>query len=303
MVMGQRVTVSDWSWLALLVSIWGSSFAMSKLALLHLDAAWVMALRLAVAAAVLIPYAWLAGPGLAAPRRSWFKFIWLGFIGNALPFYIVTYGMNFVTSGVAGLLMGAIPLFVVLFAHVALPGEQLTLPKAIGFLLGFTGIIVLIGPEAILTLAISGDELKGELLVLFGCLCYGIHAVSAKRLGVDHPARQSAAVCLSGAVMGLAFAVIASPQGLSGVPAQGFLAVLGLGLLPTAAATLIVYRLMARTGPSFVSYSNYLVPVFAVLLGAVVLNETLHWNILAALLLVLAGIAVSRIPATRERTA
>ncbi len=289
--------------MCLLVSIWGSSFATSKLALLHLDAAWVMALRLAVAAVALVPYAYLAGPGIAASRGVWSKFVWLGFIGNALPFFVITYGMNFVTSGVAGLLMGAIPLFVVLFAHVALPGERLTVPKSLGFLLGFAGIVVLIGPKAILTLSMTGDELMGELLILFGCLCYGIHAVSAKRLGVDHPARQSAAVCLSGALMGLAFALLVSPAGLIGVPASGYLAVVGLGLLPTAAATVIVYRLMARTGPSFVSYSNYLVPVFAVMLGAALLGETLHWNVLAALLLVLAGIAVSRIEPARGRMA
>lgn len=300
--MGQRIAISDWGSLCLLVSIWGSSFAMSKLALVHLDAAWVMALRLSVAAVALVPYAYAAGPGLAAPRGSWIKFTWLGFIGNALPFFAITYGMNFVTSGVAGLLMGAIPLFVVLFAHFTLPGERLTVPKSIGFLLGFAGIVVLIGPKAILTLSMSGDELKGELLVLFGCLCYGIHAVSAKRLGVDNPTRQSAAVCLTGAAMGLAFAAAVSPQGLSGVPAVGYLAVIGLGLFPTAAATVIVYRLMARTGPSFVSYSNYLVPVFAVLLGAFLLGETLHWNVLAALLLVLAGIAVSRIEWKRGQT-
>jgi drug/metabolite transporter (DMT)-like permease len=295
-----RVSTGDWFLLALLVAIWGSSFAMSKLALLSFDPVWVMALRLLIAAVALVPYAYAAGPGLAAPPRSWMKFTWLGFIGNAFPFYIITWGMTYVSSGVAGLLMGAIPLFVVIFAHFSLPGERLNMPKAAGFLLGFAGIITLIGPEALFTLSMTGEELKGELLVLLGCVCYGIHAVSAKRLGVDHPARQSAAVCLAGAAMGLAAALVTQPSGLSDVPPSAYLAVIGLGLLPTAAATVLVYHLMARNGPSFVSYSNYLVPVFAVLLGAAVLGETLHWNILAALLLVLAGIAVSRIaPAER----
>ena len=65
-----------------------------------------------------------------------------------------------------------------------------------GFLLGFAGIVVLIGPEAIFTFSLSGDELKGELAILLGCLCYAIHGISAKRLGLDHPVKQSAAVCL-----------------------------------------------------------------------------------------------------------
>ncbi|WP_373506212.1 DMT family transporter [Aestuariivirga sp.] len=293
----------DWLLLALLVVVWGSSFALSKHALEFLDAGWIMALRLGVAAAVLVPFAYVSGQTMKGSSASWMKFTWLGFIGNAFPFFLITWGMHFVTSGVAGLLMGAIPLFVVVLAHFTLPGERLTLPKAVGFVLGFCGIVVLIGPEAIFTFSMSGDELIGELAVILGCLCYAIHGISAKRLGVEHPAKQSAAVCLTGAAMGLAYAALANPGGLQGVPVSAYGAVAGLGLLPTAFATLLVYRLMARTGPSFVSLSNYLVPVFALGLGALVLGETLDWNVLASLLLILTGIAISGMAPAREKEA
>ena len=301
--MKSTVTSLDWLLLALLVAVWGSSFALSKEALAYLDASWVVALRLSLAAIVLVPYAYANGDGLGAPAASWMKFIWLGFIGNTFPFFIVTWGMHFITSGVAGLLMGTIPLFVVVLAHFTLPGEELTRPKAMGFILGFAGIVLLIGPEAIFSLTLTGDELKGELAVLFGCLCYAVHAISAKKLGVDPPVKQSAAVCLSGAVMAAVFAAASDPAGLHPVPLAGVAAVVGLGLLPTAVATLFVYRLMARTGPSFVSFSNYLVPVFALGLGAAVLGEPLGWNMLAALLSILAGIAISRIAPARLRFA
>jgi drug/metabolite transporter (DMT)-like permease len=293
----------DWILLALLVAAWGSSFAMSKHALIAFDASWVMALRLSIAAAVLVPYAHATGQTLAAAPRVWLKFIWLGFIGNAFPFLVITWAMHHVSSGVAGLLMGAIPLFVVILAHFFLDDERLTPPKALGFILGFAGIVVLIGPAAIFSLSVTGGELLGELAVLLGCLCYAVHAVSAKRLGVEHPVQQAAAVCLSGAMMGLIAALAADPRGLSGIAIADYWSVIGLGLVPTALATLLVYRLMARTGPSFVSLSNYLVPVFAVLLGAAVLGEPLGWNILVASLLILGGIAVSRVPAGRWRTA
>jgi len=301
--MPHRPTSTDWLILAALVIVWGASFAMSKQALRHLDASWVMALRLAVAALVLVPYAFWSGAGLAASAGAWGKYTWLAVIGYTVPFFIITWGMYFVSSGVAGLLMASIPLFLVVLAHFTLPDERLNLPKTIGFLLGFAGIIVLIGPQAVFTFSLSGDELMGEMAVLFGCLCYAVHGVSAKRLGFDHPVKQSAAVCLVAAVMGLAFAAIYRPDGLTGVPVSGFAAVVGLGLFPTAIATLLVYRLMARAGPSFVSYSNYLVPIFAVLLGAMLLHEELGWNILAALVLVLSGIAISRItPRNQEST-
>lgn len=285
----------DWLILVILVAVWGASFAMSKEALAHLDASWVMALRLAVAALVLVPYAYASGPGLASSAATWGKYSWLAVIGYVVPFFLITWGMYFVNSGVAGLLMASIPLFLVVLAHFALPGEQLNIPKCVGFVMGFAGILVLIGPNAIFTFSLSGDELKGEFAILAGCLCYAVHGVSAKRLGLDHPVKQSAAVCLVAAVLGIAFAALYQPDGLSGVPISGFAAVVGLGLFPTAMATVLVYRLMARAGPSFVSYSNYLVPIFAVLLGAALLGEELGWSILVSLILVLSGIAISRI--------
>jgi drug/metabolite transporter (DMT)-like permease len=200
--------------------------------------------------------------------------------------------------------MGAVPLFLVVLAHFTLPDEQLTVPKSLGFLLGFAGIIVLIGPEALLNLSMSGAELKGELAILAGCICYAVHAVTAKRLGFDHPVKQTAAVCLAAALMGLAFATFNSPSGLSHIPAAAYLAVAGLGVLPTALATLVMYKLMSRIGPSFVAYSNYLVPVYAVMLGAVVLGEQLGWNIVTALALILAGIAISRAaPSSKNKAA
>lgn len=179
-------------------------------------------------------------------------------------------------------------------AHFFLPGERLTPPKALGFLMGFAGILVLIGPDKLFNFSMSGEALWGELAILAGGLCHAIHGVTAKRMGFDHPIKQSACVCIAAALMGLVFAVAVNPHGLYGTPEIAFWAVIGLGLLPTALATLLMYRLMERIGPSFVAYSNYLVPVYAVLLGAAVLGEQLSWNVLAALLLIIAGIAISR---------
>ncbi len=285
---------SDWTALAFLVVIWGSSFAMSKVAVADLDAAWVSALRLAVAAVLLLPYALLTGHSLKSTGEQLRKFTWLAFIGHAVPFFLITWGLHYVSSGVSGLLMGAVPLFLVVMAHFALPEERLTMPKAAGFLLGFIGILVLVGPQQLLNFKLSGDELIGELAVLAGTLCYAVHAVSAKRMGVDDPVKQTAAVCLFAAIMAVAFALLLNPGGVAGKPASAYLAVLGLGLLPTAVASVVSYWLMHRVGPSFVSYVNYLVPLFALLLGAAVLQEPLDWSILAALAFILGGIAVSR---------
>lgn len=297
--MQQKSHPLDWLMLSALVIAWGSSFAMTKIAVAHLDAAWIMALRLGIAALVLAPYALIRGQTLFASRAVWSKFTLLALIGHAAPFFLITWGTNFVSSGISGLLMGAIPLFLVVLAHVFLAEEPLTAPKSVGFLLGFAGIVVLIGPGKLFNLSMTEQALLGEIAILAGCICYAVHAVMAKRMGLENPLKQSACVTIAAALMGLAFAVVASPDGLLGKPQSAYWAVLGLGLLPTAFATVIMYRLMNRIGPSFVAYSNYLVPVYAVLFGALTLGERLSWNIVAALAFILFGIAISRMASFR----
>jgi drug/metabolite transporter (DMT)-like permease len=293
--MKKRITSYDLALMDSLVVIWGSSFAMSKIAIRDLDATWIAALRLCIGAAVMMAIAIWNNESPWYKRESWPKYAWLGFIGNALPFVLITWGIQYTSSGVSGLLMGTIPLFVILIAHGLLPDERLTTWKTIGFLIGFAGIIVLIDPRNLSGLSFTGGELTGELAIVAGCLCYGFHSVTAKRLGFDKPFQQTAGILLSGAVLALIFAVAKKPAGLADMTSAALLATLGLGLFPTALATVIMYKAMERNGPSFVSFTNYLVPVFALLLGAVLFGEKLYWNIAFALALILSGIAVTRL--------
>ena len=293
--MHTRVTLLDWTLLASLVIAWGTSFAMSKVALAEIDPAWIAASRLVVASITLLFCAALYGQLPGSSARTWGKYTWLGIIGNTVPFFVVTWGMHFVSSGVAGLLMGSIPLFIVVLAHFLLPNEKLTWPKTIGFLLGFAGIAVLADPKAFSHFALSGNEATGELAIVFGCICYAVHSISAKKLGVDPPYQQASGVLVTGAIASLILALVDNPTGYAGKSATSWLAVVGLGLLPTGAATVVMYKLMERTGPTFVSMSNYLVPVYSLVFGAITLGEKLSWNILLALLLILAGIYCIRL--------
>ncbi len=279
--------------LALLVIIWGSSFALSKIAIYDVDPVWVAALRLAIGGLVIFAIAeWYNQSPLSMPK-SWPKYIWLGVIGNAVPFILISWGIQYTSSGVTGLLMGTIPLFVIVIAHFLLPDEKLTWPKATGFILGFIGVVILMNPRHLLNASFQGQELWGEIAIILACLCYGIHSVTAKRLGFDEPFQQTSGILLAAAIFALAFAIYQNPRGLDALKFDSTLAIIGLGIFPTAISMVIVYYLMERIGPSALSYTNYLVPIFALLLGAVAFNETLSWNILVALLCILAGIAIT----------
>jgi drug/metabolite transporter (DMT)-like permease len=229
----------------------------------------------------------------------WRWFAWLGLIGHALPFFLISWGTQFVSSGLSGVLMGAIPLIVIVLAHFFLPDEPMTRAKAAGFVIGFVGLMIVLGPDRLSGFSAQSDALKGEAAILLGCICYGVHGLFARWIPFHGPAEQATAVCLAAGAMGLVFAIAIDPAGLANVPWSALAAVAGLGILPTAIATLMMYRIMRTVGVSFVAYSNYLVPVYALAFGALTLGETLDWNVAAGLALIILGIAASRLAPSR----
>lgn len=280
--------------LASLVVAWGCSFAMTKVAVSSISATWTMALRLSFATLLLLPYAAFTGRSLALTGGEFARFSYLALTGYVLPFLLISWGMHFIPSGISGLLMGTIPLFMVVAAHFLLPNDRLTVQRMSGFLCGFAGIVVLMGEDAISGLAFSGSELVGELAVVLACLLYAAHGIGAKRMGVQEPVRQTALVCALAAIMGLALALASDPSTPLTMPSSAWLATFGLGLIPTAFASVVMYVLIERSGPTFTTLSNYLVPIFAVVLGAALFGEPLEFTVLLSLALVLAGIAISR---------
>jgi drug/metabolite transporter (DMT)-like permease len=154
--------------------------------------------------------------------------------------------------------------------------------------------MIVLGPEKLLRFEGRGMALAGEFAILVSCICYAVHALFARRIPFQGPMEQAAAVCLSGGLMGAIFASLYAPHGLASATPLAYLCVIGLGIVPTATATLLVYAIVRSAGVSFVAYSNYLVPVYALGLGAILLGETLTANVGFGLLLVLAGIAASR---------
>ncbi len=292
--MNPSATTRDWITLAALVVTWGSSFAMTKVAVASIDPAWVMALRLSVAGVFLSIIVLLTKRQWPRGKTLWGWFAGLGLVGHALPFFLISWGTQFISSGLSGVLMGAIPLFVILLAHFFLPDEKLTRMKAVGFIVGFIGLMIVLGPEKLLRFEGQGMALVGELVILFACICYSVHSLLARRIPFQGPVEQATAVCLTGGAMGLVFAVLYAPHGLDQATTLAFLCVIGLGIVPTAIATFLVYAIVRSAGVSFVAYSNYLVPVYALGLGAIILGESLTANIGFGLVLILAGIAASR---------
>jgi len=283
-----------WLLLAALVAMWGSSFMFTKVALTAFAPDVLVASRLVMAAAILLGLLAVRRKGLPRSGRLWLFVIAMAVMGNALPFWLISWGQQRIDSNLAGILMAVMPLSTVVLAHFFVAGERLNRAKAAGFLLGFLGIVVLTGPEALLELKGQGTALLYELSVLGGAVCYAINTIIARRRPASDPLVAAAGVMLTASLFMVPLAALgAPPPSLARIGLAPAFALLFLGLISTATATVVYLKLVTLAGPSFVSLINYLIPLWAVLAGLIFLAEVPEWSALAALALILSGIALS----------
>jgi drug/metabolite transporter (DMT)-like permease len=290
----------DWMLLSGLSAFGGSAFVFIHIALETAPPAVVSLGRLWIAAVAL--YAVMRAKGRRfppllvrtkeglRPHRLWAWMGGVGLVGYTIPFFIFPWAQQFVPSGLAGVYMAFMPIWTLLLATL-FADEQMTRTKAAGFLLAAAGVVVLMGPEAIAGL--SGANLIAQLSLLLATLLYAVAAVMSRRAP---PARRlifSAGIVLAGAVFATP-ALLVTPIAAEKWSAASLLSILALGIGPTAAGSLILILLIRRVGASFMSLANYVTPLFAVVLGALLFGERLGLNVFIALTLIFAGVAVSQ---------
>ncbi len=292
--MSEQARPLDWFRLAALVLLWGSAFALTAVAVETAPPGLIVSVRLWVASAFLL--GWCAFQGARLPRLwprpdpVWGWLAALGVVGNALPFFLNSWGQQTVPSSLASVLISATPLATVALAHFFVPGEHMTPRKALGFCVGFLGVVLLIGPAALADM--GGPAFIAQLAILGAALSYGTNGVIARRAPV-----KSSAVGAAGMV--LVAAVITTPLGaqalLAGArpDAAAWAAMLALGLGSTGLAAVTYFATVRSAGPSFASLANYLMPVTAVLIGVGLLRERLDTSAYLAIAVILAGIVLA----------
>jgi len=222
----------------------------------------------------------------------------IGVLSSALPFSLLSWGQTHVTSGFAGVSMASIALLVLPLSHFFVPGEQMTLRRTIGFLIGFGGVALLIGPEA---LAPSGSEMElwGRVFCVLAASCYAISSVIIRRLPPIDPLGLAAIPLIIGSITSLCFALAVEgpPPAIS---TETLLIILYLGLVPTAGANLLRILTIRSAGPVFMSLTNYQVPLWSVILGIVILQEAPRQNLFLAMTLILIGLCLSQYGALKR---
>jgi drug/metabolite transporter (DMT)-like permease len=293
-VAAHRRTLTEWALLLALVAMWGSAFMFNKLALASLPPATVVIVRLGVGTLAMLALLYGAGLRLPRPGRVWLGFTVLGVVGNAAPFYLITWGQQVVESAVAGILMAVMPLATLVLAHFFVRGEHMSATRVTGFLLGFAGIVLLMEPAAIAGLGGATLQVVSQLAILCGALCYAANSVLARLLVKSDFMVAAAGTLLVSTVLMLPLA-LAYDRPWTLAPTSGStLSVVWLGVGPTAVATILYFRLISSAGPTFMSLVNYLSPGVAVLLGVALLGEAPGATAYGGLALILLGIAVSQ---------
>ena len=282
-----------WAALLGLVTLWGSSYLMVEVALTLWSPTQVAGLRIAAAALILLPAVFLGGRSLPRAPRAWGWYLLIALIGNAVPFFLIAWGQQYLESGLAGILAASTPLCVLLLAHYLLPDERLRPQQAMAFVMGFGGIVVLMGPDSLAALGGSGDRLWGQLAVFGGAFCYALATVAARFVQTAHPVVTSAGVLMIASLMMSPWAATGVLTGLQ-APPPVLGAIAFLGLLGTGVASIMYFFLIAQTGARFTSLLNYLVPVWAVGLGGAVLGETLPPSAWLALAMILVALYLMR---------
>ena len=299
-------SLKDWGLLAALVALWGSNFMFIKLGVASVPPATLVASRLIIGAVILVAAVRVMGYTFPTIGRAWIPYVVLAVVGNCMPFWFITWGQKSIDSALAGILMAIMPLTTLLLAHFFVAGEAMSRNRVAGFLLGFLGIVVLMGPAALAGLGGSFIEIAAQLSVLAGALCYAANGIIIRVTLKGDVMVASAAIIAIAAVVSLPVALVADQPWRLEPGWTATTIILWIGVGPTAIATLVHLKLIASAGPTFMSLINYCIPVVALLIGVTFLGEDPGANAYWGLALILAGIGLSQLrrnPASHARIA
>lgn len=279
-----------WSELTFLALIWGASFLSIRLALFEIGPAWVVAHRTLWAALALWLVIALSRQPLPRSPRLWGAFLVMGCLNNVIPFTLMAWGQQHIETGLTSILNAGTAIWGVLFAAVIFADERLTVRRASGVALGVAGVALAVGPDALTGLDLTS---LAQLAVIAGTISYALAAVWARRrLSGLSPLVAAAGMLTGASVVALPLAVLLEgPPDLSLTPTTlGSIAY--FSLIATAGAYLLYYRVLAMAGSGNLMLVTLMIPPTAILLGAVVLDETLEPTAYAGFALLALGLAV-----------
>jgi drug/metabolite transporter (DMT)-like permease len=272
------MTPFEWGLLLFLSLIWGGSYFFNAIAVSALPPFTVVACRVTIGALLLIAVVHATGRRLPAGGAVWRQLFTMGLLNNAIPFSMIVWGQREIASGLASILNATTPLFTVIIAHYATADERMTPLRLGGVIVGFAGVAIMIGGDALAGVA---GHLPAELSVLAASIAYAVSAIYGRRfarMGLQPLSTAAGQVSAAAIIMVPLALVIDQPWHLAMPAPHVFAALIGIGAISTCLAYTVFYRILATAGSVNLMLVTLLIPVSAILLGAIFLGERLDAN-------------------------
>lgn len=279
----------NWLLLIILSILWGGSFFFVEIILLDITPLTAVFLRISCAVPIIWGYVKWLGLSIPLQRSIWQNYMIMGLLNNVIPFSLIVWGQSHITSSVASILNGTTPIFAILLAHLLTSDEKMKSHKALGVVMGFIGMVIMLWPE----LSEGGSLVGlGQLAVIAGAISYAFAGIWGKRLTATPPAvNVFGMLSCSAVVMAPIILMMETPFTLD-VNWLSWSAVGGFAVLSTALAYVIYFILLARVGATNLLLVTFLIPVSAIALGIGVLGEVLSIYSMMGMAVIFAGLAV-----------
>ena len=287
-----KMDAYDWVMLITLATVWGGSFLFNAILVAELPVITIVAIRVTVAALALWGFVRVTGRKIPTTPQVWGALLILGVLNNAIPFSLIVQGQTQITSGLASILNATTPLFTILVAGFFLTDERFSVLRVLGVVVGFSGVILMVGPEALSGL---GDDFWAQLCALGAALSYGFASVFGRRfreLRVDPVMVATGQVTMSSLVLWPIALWIDGPQDIMGLSFNAAASMFGLAVLCTSFAYILYFRILERAGATNISLVTFLVPISAIILGVLVLGERIFTKEIMGMTLIGMGLAI-----------
>ena len=283
---------SDWGLLLLLSVLWGGSFFFIEVALASLSPFSLVAVRVTLAALVLYLFMKIKQEGVPRNLAAWKSFLVMGCLNNVIPFCLIVWGQTQISGGLASILNATTPFFALVLAHFLTADEKLSVTKVVGLLIGFVGVIVIFGSDL---LSEVGSQTFAQFAILAAAFSYGLAGIFGRRfkaMGISPMATATGQLTSSAVIMlPLAF-LLEEPLSLMSAEANVIASVIGLAVLSTSLAYVLYFRILATAGATNLLLVTFLIPVSAILLGGLVLQEQLGSHQLLGMCIIFLGLIV-----------
>ena len=289
--MQRKTIISDWTKFVVLGAFcWGTSYYWIKIAIAEIGPLTLVALRITLASIVCWIWMLISKTPVRLSKNIVGRMTILGITNTAIPFSLISWGETRIDSGLTGLLTATVPLFTILLSHRFLKDDKITVPKAFGLLLGFSGVALLLSRD--LNLGQIQLDLWGQAAVIGATFCYSISSVYNRRfLQNQHPMIVTTyALSTATIIIWILTFFLEAPVTFPSIPITWF-AIIWLGLIGTTLAYPLMFGLIHSWGPTRATLVTYLIPVTAVGLGVLALDEVLDWIIVVGGMLVISGVA------------